>query len=115
MNRRILWLAHRDPLNPKAGGAERTISEICSRLSEMQLEVTVLTAGWKSSKNDECVNGFEVNRFGNSFMIHLFVPLFILKNKPDIIIDDLGHAIPWPSTSLLQKRTIVFFRHLHFR
>ena len=110
-----IWLAHRDPMNPKAGGAERTIMELCSRLSGMQFEVTVLTAGWKGSKNTENLKGFKIKRFGNSLLIHFLVPLFILKNKPDIIIDDLGHAIPWPSTPLLRKKTIVFFRHLHAR
>ena len=112
---KVLWLAHRDPMHPKAGGAERTIIELCSRLSGMHLEVTVLTAGWNGNKNSEYFRGFKIKRFGNSLVIHFLVPLFILKNKPDIIIDDLGHAIPWPSTSLLRKRAIVFFRHLHAR
>ncbi len=112
---KLLWLAHRDPMHPNAGGAERTIMELCSRLAGMRFEVVVLTAGQSYNKNTEYLKGFKIKRFGNSLLIHFFVPLFILKNKPDIIIDDLGHAIPWPSTSLLRKRTIVFFRHLHAR
>ena len=115
MKVRILWLAHRDPLNPKAGGVERSITEICSRLIEMQYEVTVLTPEWKGSKRNEHFQGFKITRFGNSLLLHFFVPLFVVKNKPDVIIDDLGHAIPWPSTTLLRRRAIVFFHHLHAR
>ncbi|MEM3859555.1 MAG: glycosyltransferase family 4 protein [Candidatus Micrarchaeaceae archaeon] len=112
---KILWLAHRDPLHPKAGGAERAIAEICSRLAEMQYDVTVLTAGWKGCENAENFRGFKIRRFGNSLSIHFYVPLFIMKNKPDIVINDLGHAIPWPSTSFLRRKKIIFFRHLHAR
>ena len=48
-------------------------------------------------------------------MVHLFVPLYILRNKPDLVVNDLGHAIPWLSTAILRKRSLVFFRHLHAR
>ncbi|MEM0134011.1 MAG: glycosyltransferase family 4 protein [Thermoplasmatales archaeon] len=112
---KLLWLAHRDPLNPRAGGAERTISEICSRLAEIQYEVTVLTAGWKGNKNTEYLKEFKIRRFGNSLLLHFYVPLFIMNNKPDVVIDDLGHAIPWPSTSFLRKKAIILFHHLHAR
>ena len=115
MRLEILWLAHRDPLHPRAGGAERSISEICSRLSVFGHNVTVLSAGWKGCKGQDIVNGFRIKRFGNSLSIHFYVPLFILKQKPDMVVNDLGHAVPWPSSFLLKKKGIVFFRHLHAR
>lgn len=112
---KVLWLAHRDPLHPRAGGAERSIFEISTRLSNMDYEVTVLSANWKGSKRCEYNNGFRIRRFGNSLTLHLYVPLSVLRNRPDIIVNDLGHAIPWPSSFFLGKRGIVFFRHLHAR
>ena len=115
MKTKLLWLAHRDPLHPEAGGAERSISEICSRLAGMQYDVTVLAAGWKGYKSNETFRGFKIRRFGNSLSLHLYVPLFVIKNKPDVVVDDLGHAVPWPSTTLLRKKAVVFFRHLHAR
>ena len=78
-------------------------------------DVTVLSAGWKHSKHQDIFKGFRIQRFGNSFALHLYIPVFILKNKPDIIVNDLGHAIPWPSSPFLGNKGIVFFRHLHAR
>ena len=39
---KILWVAHRDPLNPKAGGAELIIREVGRRLAKKGIEVTVI-------------------------------------------------------------------------
>ena len=112
---RILWLAHRDPLNPRSGGAERTIFEVALRLIKWGNGVTLVTAGWKGSKARQDINGINVIRLGNSVTLHLLLPLFLLFNRFDVIIDDLGHAVPWASASFLCKNNIVFFRHLHAR
>lgn len=111
----LLWLAHRDPLHRRAGGAERTISEIGSRLSNLKYDVTVLSTSWKGCKDTTLFRGFKIRRFGNSLFLHLYIPLYILKNKPDIVVNDLGHAVPWISSILLRKKNVVFFRHLHAR
>ena len=111
----VLWLAHRDPLNPKAGGAERTIFEVARRLVDGGNEVTLVTAGWKRAKARENVNGINVIRLGNSITLHLLLPLFLLFKKFDVIINDLGHAVPWLSVSFLCKNNIIFFHHLHAR
>ena len=112
---KILWLSHRDPFHPKAGGAERTIAEVASRLSSYGHEITVLSTKWNGSKCLFRMGSVVIRRFGNSFALHLYVPIFTLKYKPDLIINDLGHAVPWPSTTLLGKKSIIFFRHLHAR
>lgn len=112
---RILWLAHRDPFHPKAGGAERSIKEITTILSHFGHEITILSVKWNGSNSITHMGYVTIRRFGNSFMLHLYVPLFILKKKPDVIVNDLGHAVPWPSTILLNKKNIIFFRHLHAR
>lgn len=112
---KILWLAHRDPMHPKAGGAERTIMELCSRFSEMGYGVTVLSARWQGSGKIEKLHGFTIQRFGGNVLLHFYAPLYIMKKKPDLVINDLGHAVPWPSSTLLRKKMLVFFRHLHAR
>ena len=112
---KVLWLAHRDPLNPRSGGAERTIFEVAARLITWGNEVILVTAGWKDSKARQDVNGIKVIRLGNSVTLHVLLPLFLLFNRFDVIIDDLGHAVPWASASFLCKNNIVFFRHLHAR
>ena len=112
---KLLWLAHRDPFNPRAGGAERSISEVCSRLSKKGYEISVLSTSWKGWKAFEFYSDYRIRRFGNSLILHFYVPLHIMRNTPDIIVNDLGHAVPWPSSVLLRKKGIVFFRHLHAR
>ena len=76
---RILWLAHRDPLNPRAGGAERTIYEVCRMLVERGFKIILLTGGWKGCKPIENFQGIEIHRFGKNIIPHLVVPVFILK------------------------------------
>ena len=112
---RILWLAHRDPLNPRAGGAERTISEVCTRLLQKGHKIILLTGGWKGCKRLENFQGIEIHRFGKNIGPHLALPVFLLKYHFDLVVDDLGHAVPWISSTILNKHNIVFFRHLHAR
>ena len=112
---RILWLAHRDPQNPRAGGAERTIYEVCIRLIEKGHKTVLLTCGWKGSVPIENLAGIEIHRFGKNIGPHLALPIFLLKHRYDLVIDDLGHAVPWISSTILNKHNVVFFRHLHAR
>ena len=109
----ILWLAHRDPLNPKAGGAERTIYELCTNLFKRGHTITLISGGWKGCKPMENLQGIEIHRFGKNIGPHLVLPIFLLKSHYDLVVDDLGHAVPWISSTILNKYNIVFFRHLH--
>ena len=111
----ILWLAHRDPLNPRSGGAERTINEVCTRLVKKGHKITLLTGGWKGCRQTDDVQGFKIYRFGKSIGPHLALPIFLLKKRYDVVVNDLGHAVPWFSSTILNKDNIVFFRHLHAR
>ena len=110
---KILWLAHRDPMNPRAGGAERTILEVCIRLARDGHNIILLTGGWKGSKSVERVHGINIYRFGKNIGPHLALPILLLKYNFDIVVNDLGHAVPWFSSTILNKNNIVFFRHLH--
>ncbi|MGP6221080.1 glycosyltransferase family 4 protein [Caldiplasma sukawensis] len=111
----ILWLNHRDPLHPKAGGAERTILEIGRRLVSQGDSVTIYSARWKGSKKFDTIEGINIIRLGGNITIHFLLPIYLLRYKYDIIINDLGHGVPWPSTVLLTRKNLVFFRHLHAR
>ncbi len=112
---KILWLAHRDPLNPKAGGAERTIYEVCIRLVKKGHKITLLTGGWEGCEQTEDLHGIKIYRFKKSVGPHLALPIFLLKNGYDLVVNDLGHAVPWISSTIMNKHNIVFFRHLHAR
>lgn len=112
---KILWLTHRDPLNPKAGGAERIVFEVGKRLVKRGYDITIFSGGWKGSKRVEDLSGIHVMRFGYLVQPHLILPILLLKNEYDIIIADLGHAVPWITPILLRRKTIVSFLHLHAR
>lgn len=111
----ILWLAHRDPMNPKAGGAERIIYEIGKRLLSHGHEVTIFTGGWRDSKREDYLDGIKIIRFGKRLGPHIALPIHLLTTNYDIVIADLGHAVPWISPILMRKRVIVSFLHLHAR
>ena len=108
---KILWLAHRDPLNPKAGGAERTIYEVCIRLVEKGHKILILTGGWRGCKAKDNLDGIAIYRYGKSLSPHLALPIFLLKTKVDMVVNDLGHAVPWVLSTIIGKNNIVFFRH----
>ena len=112
---KILWLAHRDPINPRAGGAERIIYEVGMRLVRNGNHVSILTGGWKNCKKEEYLNGIHIMRYGYRVGPHIALPVHLIKNRYDIIIADLGHAVPWVSPILFRRKTIVSFLHLHAR
>ena len=111
----ILWLNHRDPKHPRAGGAERTIYEIAKRLVQQGNKVTIYCPKWKGSQDEEIMDGVKIVRKGNNFTTHVFLPIFLIKNPFDAIINDLAHGIPWISPVFSKSDNIVFFRHLHER
>lgn len=111
----ILWLSHRDIYHPKAGGAERTIYEVSKRLAILGNAVTIVSSGWKNCQKRETLDSCKIIRVGKYFGVHAAVPIIILKHKFDVIIADLGHAVPWFSPPIFSKRNVVFFRHLHAR
>ena len=102
-------------MNPRAGGAERTINEVCTRLAKNGNKIILLTGGWKNCKTIEHLNGIEIHRHGKNIGPHILAPVFLLKYHFDLVVNDLGHAIPWFSPSILNKYSIVFFHHLHAR
>ena len=102
-------------MNPRAGGAERTIYEVCMRLTKKGHKITLLTGGWKGCKAKDNLDGITIYRYGKNLGPHLALPIFLLKNKVDMVVNDLGHAVPWALSTIMSHRNVVFFRHLHAR
>ncbi len=102
-------------MNPRAGGAERTIYEVCIRLVRKGHQIIILTGGWKGRKSVESLHGIEIHRFGKKFAPHFAAPVFLLKYHYDLVVNDLGHAVPWIVSTIMNKHNVVFFRHLHAR
>ncbi len=112
---KILWFNHRDLKHPLAGGAERTIYEVSKRLVIKGYEVNLVSVNPGGLKESEILDGIKVLRIRGNITAHLAVPRIIKIVKPDVIIDDLAHVVPWLSPLFTERRVIVFFRHLHAR
>ena len=113
---KVLWLSHKDPLNPRAGGAERTILEVGSRLVRRGHSVRVLAGSWPGAGRREEIKGLSIQRFPGSVLPHVFFPLQLhFGPRPDVVFDDLAHVVPWCSPFFTDAPGVAFFRHLHAR
>ena len=63
--------------------------------------------GIRMTAKNEVLDGTHIMRFGYLVGPHLALPMFLQKNRYDVVIVDLGHAVPWISPVLLRKEQIV--------
>lgn len=110
----IIWFSHRDIGHPKAGGAERTIYEIGRRLVSYGHKLLWVSTSWNGRKELISNGDIAIHRQPSNFYSHFHAPQLIRTNKPDIVVDDLGHGVPWGS-EWFAKKGVIFFRHLHKR
>lgn len=61
---RVLVLNERDPLHPRAGGAEVHVAEISKRLDALGYEITQLACGFPGGAKQERLDGLNVRRLG---------------------------------------------------
>ncbi len=102
----VIFINHRDPYHPNAGGAENVIYEIGRRLRG----VTWLSEEVKGRPKVECLDGIKIIRKGNKFTLHYYS----LKEakKHEIVIDSIAHAVPFFSY-LVNKKAIALVHHVH--
>ena len=112
---RILWVNHRCPRHPEAGGAEVHLTEVCKRLVERGCEVTLLSERFHGSPRDENVDGIRVKRSGGKFQVHLrsLIQVAQLARRNDVVVDDIAHGIPWWSGLVTRKPVIGVIHHVH--
>lgn len=112
---RLLWINHRDPKHPQAGGAEVHIREVGKRLVERGCEVTLVSERFDGSGSEDIIDGINVRRMGNRYSLHLIAPLLVEKwaKEYDVVVDDIAHAIPWWSTLVTRKPVLGIVHHVH--
>lgn len=112
---RILWINHRDPKHPHAGGAEVRFREISKRLVNIGYEVTLLCEKVEGTASEETASGISIKRMGNKASIHLLALKYVARfgSKYDLIIDDIAHAIPWFSPLVTRTPVIAQIHHVH--
>jgi glycosyltransferase involved in cell wall biosynthesis len=113
---KVAWLSHRDLRHPRAGGAERTVFEVGRRLVARGHEVSVVTSSWRGARPREEISGIHFLRAPGNVALHLAaIPLLEGQVRPDVVVEDLAHVIPWFGPWPSALRRAAFFRHLHSR
>lgn len=113
---RILWLSHRDTENPRSGGAEKTILEVGRRLVERGHNLHWVSSRWSGAAKSQSLSGIQILRFNGSLLPHLIAPSLLHgPTKPEVVVDDLAHVLPWGSPWCGSVPTVAFFHHLHRR
>lgn len=102
-------------MHPFAGGAERTIYEVGRRLTKYGHEVKWFSVKTGSLPFKEDCSGISIIRFPSNIIAHLMAPIMLQKEEYDVVVDDMGHAVPWGSENFANSKGTVFFRHLHRR
>ncbi len=112
---RILWLNHRDPKHPLAGGAEVHLREVCKRLVERGCDVTLLSERFPASRRTEVIDGIQIIRTGDKYRIHLQAPFLVsrLARQFDVVVDDIAHAVPWWSGLVTRRPVVGIIHHVH--
>jgi glycosyltransferase involved in cell wall biosynthesis len=102
----IIFINHRDPFHPNAGGAENVIYEIGKRLKE----VTWLSEKVKGRPDSEYIDGIKIIRKGNKFTLHFYS--LIEAKRHEVVIDSVAHAVPFFSY-LVNDKAIALIHHVH--
>jgi glycosyltransferase involved in cell wall biosynthesis len=114
---RILWINHRCPKHPRAGGAEEYIFQISRRLVKKGHEVTLLAERPPGLPDKEVIDGIEIIRRGSFSTLHLWVPLYVARHSSsyDVIIDNIAHVFPFYSSKFTRKPTLGVIYHVNGR
>ena len=110
---KILWFTWKDRTHPLAGGAEHVNELLAKRLAKDGHEVILIVSGYKNSKTEEVINGYKVIRVGNLYTVYFHAALYylnILRNWPDLIIEEIN-TIPFMTQWYAsQKRVLVIYQ-----
>ncbi len=112
---RIIWFSHRDVGHPRSGGVEKTIFEVGKRLVKSGNELKWFSVKADSLPSSEIYSGIRVIRLPTNVSAHILVPTILKRQDYDVVVDDMGHAVPWGSENFYKTKGTVFFHHLHRR
>lgn len=112
---KILVINYRDRLHPAAGGAEKHLHQIFSRIVQQGHEVVLLATSFKEAPAREVVDGIQVIRSGGDFFFQLTVARNLKKLQAefnfDIVYEDLN-KLPLFGHFWIRKPHLVQIHHL---
>ncbi|MFQ1020778.1 glycosyltransferase family 4 protein [Tardisphaera saccharovorans] len=109
----VLWINHRDPKHPRAGGAEVHLIEVGKRLVARGHAVTLLCERWPGSAREEVIEGVRVRRYGGPLTLHALSPIFAAASRADVVVDDVAHAVPFFSNLFARRPVVAIVHHVH--
>jgi glycosyltransferase involved in cell wall biosynthesis len=113
---RILWLNHRDPKHPQAGGSEVHLWEVSKRIASYGHEVTIFSEKFEGAPAHEMLGDVEVYRAGGRVSVHSQAFLNYLgrfKQQYDLVVDDIAHAVPWFTPLYVKEPIVAVVHHIH--
>ena len=112
---RVLILNERDPLHPRAGGAETHVYEIMGRLAERGYQVHHYAAGFEGGAAREEVQGVEVHRLGGLARYYPTVPLRTARDTRrglyDVVVECLN-KVPYYAPVYSRAPVLALCHHL---
>ena len=112
---KILVVNYRDRMHPAAGGAEKHLHRIFSKIVEMGHTVVLFTTMFPGAKEREVVDGIQVIRKGGDLMFQLTVALNLKKLDCefdfDVVVEDLN-KLPVFAHWFVRKPLLVQMHHL---
>jgi glycosyltransferase involved in cell wall biosynthesis len=114
----VLVLNERDPLHPKAGGAEVHVAEISKRLGALGFEVTQLACGFPGAAPEEQLPGLRVRRLGG---LASYYPRAVLttaretrRGRFDVVVEHLN-KVPFCAPAYSAVPVVAVNHHLFGR
>ena len=111
----ILVVNYRDRMHPAAGGAEKHLHRIFSRIASMGHKVVLLTTMFDGAKDREVVDGIQVVRSGGDLLFQITVARMAKKLdrefRFDVVYEDLN-KLPLFTPILFRKPVLVQMHHL---
>lgn len=102
-------------MHPAAGGAEKHLHRIFSKIVEMGHEVVLFTTSFPGAKEREVVDGIQVIRKGGDLMFQLTVAMNLKKLDRefnfDVVVEDLN-KLPVFAHWFVRKPLLVQMHHL---
>jgi len=79
--------------------------------------VMIWSSQWRGGPIRSRIAGIEVERSPGYFASHVLLPFRLARGerRGAIMIDDLAHVVPWPTSAVTAPNGVAFFRHLHAR
>ena len=110
----ILFINHRDPRHPSAGGAEEYLFQIARRLVKRGHDVTILAERPPGTPHEEAMQGVKIIRKGGFATLHIHALRHLQKHrdKYDAVVENIGHVFPF-LTPLLRGDSIAIIHHVN--